>query len=219
MAGPLLGGLGGGGSDMAGESAQVESAADGDAAPQAPVLLDERVVVADEEGLRRRYENLPEADGLLGIPLTEADELAERFSAATDGVELTAKDEAPAATSDSALSGGGGAGSGAGAGGDDSQESAASSSESAPQEEAPVATAPDAVRARRQLSADTCLATVTEGATEPLVPVRIETLRYAGQRALAYVFVTASPDAGALDRTEVWVVRVRDCATLVFQQY
>ena len=64
-----------------------------------------------------------------------------------------------------------------------------------------------------------CLKEISADATQPLVPARIETLRYAGRRAFAYVLVTASPDSPLLDRTELWVVSRVDCSTLVFQQY
>ena len=63
-----------------------------------------------------------------------------------------------------------------------------------------------------------CLDTVAIGAEQPLIPARVETLRYDGQPALAYVLVTASPDSAELDRVETWVVAPDTCATLVFQQ-
>lgn len=63
-----------------------------------------------------------------------------------------------------------------------------------------------------------CLDTVTTAARRPLVPARVETVRYDGTAALAYVLVTASPDADELDRVETWVVDPDGCATLLFQQ-
>lgn len=63
-----------------------------------------------------------------------------------------------------------------------------------------------------------CLDTVTTAADRPLIPARVETLRYDGQPALAYVLVTASPGSDELDRVETWVVAPDSCTTLVFQQ-
>lgn len=63
-----------------------------------------------------------------------------------------------------------------------------------------------------------CLETVTTAAEQPLIPARVETLRYRGQPALSYLLVTATPGSDALDRVEVWVVDASSCATLVFQQ-
>lgn len=63
-----------------------------------------------------------------------------------------------------------------------------------------------------------CLDAVTTSAEQPLIPARVETLRYEGRRALSYVLVTASPGAAELDRVEVWVVAADSCAILVFQQ-
>lgn len=63
-----------------------------------------------------------------------------------------------------------------------------------------------------------CLDTVTTAADRPLIPARVETLRYDEQPALAYVLVTASPDSDELDRVETWVVAPDSCTTLVFQQ-
>ena len=63
-----------------------------------------------------------------------------------------------------------------------------------------------------------CLETVTTAAEQPLIPARVETLRYRGQPALSYVLVTATPESDTLDRVEVWVVDAQDCSTLVFQQ-
>lgn len=220
VAGPLLRGMqGGGGADMAevardeagGDAAQ--EGADGDSSrTTAPVLLSKRVTVADEDALRRRYENLPEAQGLVGVSLDDATQLASRFTAAVDqrtmavtggtsASQAAAPDDAAVAESgiDESAGGGGEAGGGAG---------------SAP---APL----DAGEAENNKSpaADPCLATITAGAQAPLVPVRVEPVRYEDQRAVAYVFVTASPDSDRLDRTEVWVVARKDCTTLVFQQY
>ena len=63
-----------------------------------------------------------------------------------------------------------------------------------------------------------CLATATGGAEQPLVPVLVEALQYQATPAVAYVLVTAAPDAEELDRVEVWVLERQGCATLVFVQ-
>ncbi|MDQ3974421.1 MAG: hypothetical protein M3276_08845, partial [Actinomycetota bacterium] len=62
-----------------------------------------------------------------------------------------------------------------------------------------------------------CLDTVTAGASGPLVVARVESVRYRGAPALAYVLVGASPGADALDRVEAWIVDPRSCSTRLFQ--
>jgi hypothetical protein len=59
-----------------------------------------------------------------------------------------------------------------------------------------------------------CLDAVTAGDEAPLVPARVEALRYAGEPALAYVLVR-SADGALLDRAEVWIVGL-DCSTRLF---
>lgn len=64
------------------------------------------------------------------------------------------------------------------------------------------------------LAPGTCLEAVTGAQQEePVVPVRVEALRYRGQQSLAYVLVTASAGASALDRAEVRVVDPVSCVT------
>lgn len=68
------------------------------------------------------------------------------------------------------------------------------------------------------LSPQACLDVVSTEASAPIVVVRVERVIYDGQPAVAYVVVTASPDATVLDRVEVWVVAPPGCATLIFLQ-
>lgn len=210
MAGPVLRGLGGGGGtadtvamdDAREESAaQTESAAGMDAAasagsaPAGPVLLDEQVAIADEDALRRRYADLPEAAGLIGLSVREAESVAMDYAAVVESHTAVSKLESSAAQS-----GGGEAA--------PAEDFDAMASESAEAQDGAV----------RAAAGDPCLEAISAGARRPLVPVRVETLRYQGQEALAYVLVTAEPGARRLNRTEVWVVAL-DCSTLVFQQY
>ena len=237
-AGPLLRtvGQGGGatsaemaeGSSEAAGSAELSAGADtagqADSGPDAPVILDRNVAIADEQALQRRYEGLPEAEGLLGTSLDAANELAVRFSRAVSERKQVELSSAP-------LNAGAGGGSAAASAPVDDAAEAGKADGDGDEEavEAPAAAQPeagtaqqdfDAVRDRRAAAAtDPCLATITSSTDTVLLPVRVETVRYDGKRALAYVFVTASPGSATLDRTEVWVVRPRDCATFVFQQY
>jgi|GEM_PF-4498600 len=57
-----------------------------------------------------------------------------------------------------------------------------------------------------------CLDTVTPGAG-PVVPVRVESLRYEGEQALAYVGVSARTGSAALDQVQTWVIDPATCAT------
>lgn len=212
-------GLSGGGADsaettVADDAAGGSEGADGDAVRQAqgyasspegaledvagPVIIDEQVVVADEDALRRRYRNLPEVADVLGLALQQARPLARRFTAAVDRRDVT--------MSESKLT----AGSGAGQAADNSQ----SESPAPPADEGAVSGS-----GARAAAADRCLAGILADARAPLVPVRVETLRYEGAAAVSYVLVTATPGSQRLDRTEVWVVAPDDCATIVFQQY
>lgn len=182
------------------ETESGEEMAAGSAPVDGPVILDEQAVVADEDALRRRYADLPEAADVLGLGVEEARPVAEQFAAVVEGRDVAvarlesqpaAQSDGDAPTSDDELtSGGGGSG----------------------------PAAEDDGRQRAGAAEQTCLATITAGGRAPLVPVRVESLRYAGEDAIAYVLVTASPGAQTLDRTEVWVV-APDCSTLVFQQY
>lgn len=240
MAGNMLGGMDSVSEEAAltagdAESGGSEAAAGGDVAdtdgsrPSAPVIVDRQVAVAGEDALRRRYDALAEAEGLLGTPLEEANALAERFTASVGGdMAAFSQDSAAAGGKTSVEAGGGG---GAGAAGDDSsgsdfgadqpaEESGAEGSTSAQAPPQPSSAAPNAGQGRALTGAaiQRCLDVITEGATTTLVPVRVESVRYAGTGAISYVFVTASPDAQELDRVEVWVVRRNDCSTLVFQQ-
>ena len=212
---------GGGGADSAGTTAAEDSAleaADGDAGVDAqsyagapeqalagPVILDQQAVVADEDALRRRYRRLPEVTAVLGLAVPEARPLARQFTAALDQRDLV--------MDQSKLT----AGTGAGQGGAEANQSEAA----APPPEAvePAQEEGSSAGSSRAVVGDRCLAGILADARAPLVPVRVETLRYAGSRALAYVLVTAEPGSQQLDRTEVWVVDPADCATLVFQQY
>lgn len=183
------------------ESSDLSAGGGGGAAPvDGPVILDEQVVVADEDALRRRYADLPEAGAVLGLGVAEARPVAEQFEAVVEGRDVAVAE--PLAQSDAQ-------------GGDDGE--AFGGSGSAPTNDGSEAAAA-AQGSQRAGGADTCLATITAGAPAPLVPVRVESLRYDGTDAIAYVLVTASPKAQSLDRTEVWVV-APDCSTLVFQQY
>jgi hypothetical protein len=201
------------------ESAAMDTAAleSGASRPSAPVLLDDDVEVAGEDALRSRYETVPEVQGLLGVSRDEAEELAMVFGDAISGHSLADTSEESAAAGGAAdsdvLSSGDDAGStGDGATGEEAEAPAPEAAQ------APEA-ATDASADSRAAAGDACLAAITKDAGAPLVPVRVETLRYDGQPAIAYVLVTATPDSETLDRTEVWVVRPTDCATIVFQQY
>ena len=244
MAGSMLRGMAGldtasqeaaGGSGA--ESADLAGGADArdGSGPRAPVILDTQIALADEEALRRRYNGVPEAQGLIGVGVRDARSLGARFTRAVSRRTKVTVARAPVATSDDAASGGVGAGSGSGgaapdaagapdpAAGDGTPDQQPVAEGAAPEEgaaaapQAPAASAPQ--KARRASRGDPCLASITRQARGPIVPVRVESVRYAGQRAVAYVFVTATPGAEALDRTELWVVRQSNCATLVFQQY
>ncbi|HVM21135.1 MAG TPA: hypothetical protein VM307_14340 [Egibacteraceae bacterium] len=172
--------------DMAQESAVQEDTAEAGAAfADGPVIVQDGARVRSEAALARRYDGLPEVAAVLGTPVTDAGEVADRYRAEVGGT-AAAQSQARA-----------------GAGTDDGGELSGDSPV--------VSAAPEPDFAR-------CLDTVSEGADEPLVVARVETLHYRQTPAIAYVLVTASPGAAALDRTEVWVVAAADCRTLVFQQ-
>ena len=215
------------------------------ARPSAPVILDKNVKIADEEALRRRYSTLPEAQALLGVPLDEATQLAMVFeeavvsrdraeylskSALGGGAEFSAR-QADAATAAGGTGGGGGGSAPEGEedpatdddagvaleGGGSGPRASANKPVPAPPQDGTTTTAG---RARENKArGDRCLDAITKDAEAPLVPVRVETLRYDGRPALSYVLVTSTPGSDELDRTEVWVVRPTDCRTIVFQQY
>lgn len=186
--------------------------------PDAPVILDEDVPIAGEAELRRRYSGVPEAQGLLGTPRREARELAMVFADAVNRrtVSGVSADAAAAPVPDSA-----GDDAAAVESGDAAAEQGSGESDQDPATESMSEMALEEPKSQDRASAaeDPCLAAITAGAASPLVPVRVETLRYAGEPAIAYVLVTAKPGSRRLDRTEVWVVKPDDCTTLVFQQY
>ena len=205
----------GGGATSADRADEMSAELDDAATPSGPVIVTDDLRVAGQSQLRRRFSDLPEVQALLGTSVDQAVQVAAQYSAAVPE-ELRAQKSAPLREAPAAASG-------------DGEESAtveddvsvSSGASSAGGEGAAGATSPQSGSASRQALAPTlarCLATISEGATEPLVPARIETLRYDGRRAIAYVLVTAQPDSASLDRTEVWVVARSDCATLVFQQ-
>lgn len=234
MAGSMLRSMGGmdtaaqesaGSAGAESDFAAGDAAADGDSGPRAPVILDTNVAIDDEAALRRRYETVPEAQGLIGVPVGDADVLETRFTKAVARRSKAragfTQDEAVAADPPSASAGAGAAAPEAAAGGGERDEEAPNADEPA-QDAAPAPAAPPpdpAPLQKRAARGDPCLAAILAEARGPIVPVRVESVRYEGRRALAYVFVTATPGAEELDRTEVWVVRPGNCATLVFQQY
>jgi hypothetical protein len=222
----------GGGSEDATMAGGADSGAESVAGP---VLLDSEVAIADEAALQRRYGQLPAVTALLGTDTEDAPALAEEFVAA---VPTTLEGAPPPAAQPYVMADGEGpvtdaaeardddedakeqgvtlSGSGGGAGAD-----AGRSVPAAPPERAKVDFEANSAAKARAPTANvrSCLREISADATEPLVPALIETLRYAGQRAFAFVLVTSSPDSTRLDRTEVWVVSRKDCTTLVFQQY
>lgn len=185
-------GVSAGGEEMT--AADEDTAAAGAAPVPGPVVIDEQAVVADEQALRQRYADVEEAEHLLGVPLAEARPLARSFAEQL-GAQMSASRLSP----------------------ESSATDGAATERAAGQHEDVGATAGGA--AGQSPSGDPCLSTITAGAQAPLVPVRVETLRYDGTEAIAYVLVTAQPGSDVLDRTEVWVVAPEDCATLVFHQY
>ena len=236
MAGNMLGGAGmdslaGGEAESAvtADAGSSESAAElhdrsaaESAGPVAPVLLDRRVAITSDQDLERRYSDLPEAQQLLGTPVAEAEKLAADFTTIVDEREVAAS--APMAfggTSGAAATAGGSADHSADADGgeDDQVDEQLEENEQAVE---PEPAAPDAAKASKLRSdelSDPCLAEILDSADATLVPVRVETLRYRGGRALAYVFVTSGPGAETLDRTEVWIVRPVGCREVTFLQY
>jgi len=58
-----------------------------------------------------------------------------------------------------------------------------------------------------------CLPTLPQGDAAPSVPVRVETVIYRGEPALAYVLVEATGDTRAPDRIRVQLLRPDDCST------
>lgn len=239
MGGAVLRGMGGGGAEeagtVAGEAAPGRASAESESAAGAvsgPVILDDRVAVADEDALADRLGDVPEAQVLLGTSIDDAQRLEQRYTRAV--ARRTRATPAPTVVSSSAPSGASAPAleepasqGGQGAGGGDAQAAAPESADAGQAaQDAPEAAQPPAAgggsappRLRAGGARDPCLAAIRRDARAPLVPVRVESLRYAGERAIAYVFVTAAPGSPTLDRTEVWVVARTDCATLVFQQY
>lgn len=167
--------------------AQDEAAA---GAPPLPVIVDEQVAIADEDALRARFADLPEAAQTLGTPVEQAEALADEYAATVE-----------AFTGDALLFS---RGSAVSAGGE----------ESAPGDEL----APAQESATESPASPDCLDVISQDAPAPVVPVRVETLRYAGRAAVAYVVVTTGRDAQRLSRTEVWVVEPHDCSTITFLQ-
>ena len=229
-----------GGSDGASVAGDVamDSAAEEEAA--GPVLIDSEVAIADEAALQRRYASLDEVAALLGTDADTATALAQDYTAAVPPeLETTAfaqqsspaGQSAPAPAAPQAMTE-------AAADGDDATEQNVTLSDGSlttgggtpsraqpPAEDARELSGKK-TRRRRGTSlqagganVQTCLREITADATEPVVPVRIETLRYAGKPAFAYVLVTASPDSPELDRAELWVMARADCSPLVFLQY
>jgi hypothetical protein len=70
-----------------------------------------------------------------------------------------------------------------------------------------------APRLAGRVSPGDCLSALPHDAARPVVPARVETVVYRGEPALAYVLVSASDGASALDRVEVRILRRRDCST------
>lgn len=224
------------GTQMGGEDAGVamEESAGGDgataydasgdalsAAPPGPLVLDENVRLDGPAALKRRYVALDESGAILGTAVADAPALADQFTAALGADTTVAQMSKPAP----ATAGDADAGTGEAAVDDTAKaEEFATEARNAPAAPSAVeggggaAAVAGASRALARNAAQ-CLPTITEGAAEPLVPVRVETVRYRGAAAFAYVFVTATPKADVLDRTEVWIVKRADCATIVFQQY
>lgn len=64
---------------------------------------------------------------------------------------------------------------------------------------------------------DRCLGEL-EIADEPAIPAYIELVRFEGEPALAYGFVTRDPATSTFTRSEVWVVSRDDCQVLRFSQ-
>jgi hypothetical protein len=58
-----------------------------------------------------------------------------------------------------------------------------------------------------------CLPALQRGSATPVVPVRVETVVYRDEPALAYVLVAASNVARELDGVEVEILRAEDCST------
>ncbi len=58
-----------------------------------------------------------------------------------------------------------------------------------------------------------CLPALQRGSATPVVPVRVETVVYRDEPALAYVLVAASNGARELDGVEVEILRAEDCST------
>lgn len=210
-------------------SESADAAADGTAerdgsGPRAPVILDTKVAIDDEAALRQRYEGVPEAQGLIGVPVGDARVLQNRF---TNAVARRSKARAlysdrDAVAADPPSAAAGAAAAPEAAAGDDAggEEEPAAGEPAGDSEPAPAAPPPEPAPLRKRAGRDDpCLAAIIAEARGPIVPVRVESVRYEGRRAVAYVFVTATPGATELDRTEVWVVRPDTCATLIFQQY
>lgn len=231
MATSVLDGMGGMGdrSQVAMESADTAGTDPAAGPPSGPVILTDDSRVAGQAALRDRYADLPEVQALLGVPVDEAVQVAAEYSAAVPETDqhVAALSEADGDAPAPAAGGAApeqfskdDAGATAGSGADEQVESteAAAGGESTLRRDLQSSASGD-YRAGVPGGLRNCLEVITAGATEPLVPARIETLRYDGRAAFAYVFVTAEPAASRLNRTEVWVVARADCATLVFQQF
>jgi hypothetical protein len=215
----------GGSSDMAGTAEE---------AMPGPVIVDDELALADEAALQERYSDLPEVEALLGTDADAAPELAQQYTKAVpltlDSLRVTSGASSYSAedSDDTADAPAPVQGEAAPAPAEVDQDAAQDKSGIRPTRRErleAVISAGGTAASDRDLSAQSaatprsCLKAISADATQPLVPARIEALRYAGKRAIAYVLVTASPDSPRLDRTELWVVSRRNCSTLVFQQY
>lgn len=233
MAGTVMRGMGGGSAESAAGDAALESAAGGSESAQeesaagggeaaagkeasGPVVRDRKVAVADEAALRQRFSTTAEAQELLGVPVDEARRLQQRYTASLqDRTFEPARDEEVAAQQPADLSADATAPAAAVPPGEAEEDTAASGNAAGPSSSG--AAAPR-VEQFSVPGTDRCLAEIMRGQS-PLVPVRIESLRYQGRPAVAYLFVGASRGSDELDRAELWVVRPDTCATVVFQEY
>ena len=214
------------GRDMAGSESAAEGgdtelyggggAATGAGAATGPVVRNRQVAVADEQALRRRFSARAEAQELLGVPVEEAAALQKRYTASLRELTLERSSvRAPLKQEPVESSADDGGAEGSAPPPEENQDTAVSGGGSGPNSSGAAPPPP----ARSVVpGADRCLATIMRGQA-PLVPVRVESLRYEGRPVIAYLFVTVSRGSGELDRTELWVVRPRTCATVVFQQY
>lgn len=231
MAGTMMRGMSDGGGESAAGDAALESAEGGSSAQEdfaaggggaaagqelsGPVVRDSQVAIADEAALQRRFSTAPEAQGLLGVPVADARQLQRRYRASLEDQTLDRqRPDAPVAAAPEASV-------------DDGEaEAAPPTPQRAPdtavsgQGAGPSSSAgaPPRVQRFSVPGTDRCLAEIMRGQS-PLVPVRVESLRYQGRPAVAYLFVGASRGSKELDRAELWVVRPDTCRTVVFQEY